>query len=227
MKAIIFDAFGTLFRVTSGGSAKTIMKNITDRGSIVDEQAFLKEWKNYYKTCTKAGSDFMTERDIFISRIRMFYDRYGVDRDATVDADGLLASAYKREVYPEVKEVLPKLMEKHLVLIGSNTDNDVLESVMQRNQVTVHKVYTSENLRCYKLNPDFYTQILADNGLRPEEVLFVGDSISDDVLGPKALGIKTAWLDREGLGGDFGQDKRITDLRELLNECLMTKRGEK
>lgn len=32
MKAIIFDAFGTLFRVTNGGSAKTIMKNITDCG---------------------------------------------------------------------------------------------------------------------------------------------------------------------------------------------------
>ena len=41
MKAIIFDAFGTLFRVTSGGSAKTIIKNIADYGIIVDEKAFL------------------------------------------------------------------------------------------------------------------------------------------------------------------------------------------
>lgn len=30
MKAIIFDAFGTLFKVTNGGPAKTIMRNITD-----------------------------------------------------------------------------------------------------------------------------------------------------------------------------------------------------
>ena len=29
MKAIIFDAFGTLFRVTSGGSANNIIKNIS------------------------------------------------------------------------------------------------------------------------------------------------------------------------------------------------------
>jgi len=37
MKAIIFDAFGTLFKVTNGGSAKTIMRNITvwvDRNGI-------------------------------------------------------------------------------------------------------------------------------------------------------------------------------------------------
>lgn len=30
MKAIIFDAFGTLFKVATGGSAQIIMKNITD-----------------------------------------------------------------------------------------------------------------------------------------------------------------------------------------------------
>ena len=52
MRAIIFDAFGTLFRVTSGGSAKTIMKNITDCGMVVDEDAFLEEWKSYYKNHT-------------------------------------------------------------------------------------------------------------------------------------------------------------------------------
>ena len=51
MKAIIFDAFGTLFKVTNGGSAKTIMKNITACGVNIDEKEFLEEWKNYYKKC--------------------------------------------------------------------------------------------------------------------------------------------------------------------------------
>jgi len=216
-KAIIFDAFGTLFKVTSGGSARTIMNHITANGVYVDEQAFLEEWKSYYKVHTLGDCEFMTERDIFISRIQMFYDRYLIDRNAEKDADALLAGAYEREVYPEVKDVLARLMEEHLVLIGSNTDNDVLESVMQRNSISVHKVYTSEDLKCYKPNPAFYTQILNDNGLLPEEVLFVGDSITDDVLGPKALGIKTVWLDRAGDCGDFGQDERITELGELVD----------
>ena len=72
MKAIIFDAFGTLFRVTSGGSAKTIMKNITSCGVIIDEKAFLEEWKLFYKNHTSFDCKFMLERDIFISRIQMF-----------------------------------------------------------------------------------------------------------------------------------------------------------
>lgn len=220
MRAIIFDAFGTLFRVPSGGSAKTIMKNMTDCGIVVDEKAFLEEWKSYYKNHTLGDCEFMTERDIFIARIQMFYDRYHVNRNAENDADALLAAAFERKAYPEIKPVLNELMKKHLVLIGSNTDNDVLESVMQKNGITVHKVYTSENLKCYKPASQFFTQILNDNDLLPHEVLFVGDSMTDDILGPKAIGIKTVWIDRNGIGGNVGQDYTITDLTGLINDVL-------
>ncbi len=43
MKAIIFDAFGTLFKVTSGGSARTIMSKINVCTANIDENAFLDE----------------------------------------------------------------------------------------------------------------------------------------------------------------------------------------
>ena len=158
----------------------------------------------------------MTERDIFISRIRMFYDRYGVGRNAEADADALLAGAYEREAYPETKDVLTALKEKYLIFIGSNTDNDVLKSVMHKNNITVDKVYTSENLKCYKPNSQFYTHILKDNGLSPQEVWFVGDSVTDDILGPKSVGMKTVWVDRSGAGGDYGQEKTVQDLKELI-----------
>ena len=216
MKTIIFDAFGTLFKITNGGSAKTIMKHITDCGATIDEKAFLEEWKNYYKKHTVGDCEFKTERDIFISRIQMFYDRYSVSRSAEEDADALLAGAFEREAYPETEEVLNELKKSYQVFIGSNTDNDVLESVMRKNQISVHKVYTSENLRCYKPAGSFFLQILEDNGLSPEEVLFVGDSMTDDVLGPKAVGIKTVWLDRNGTGGNGGQGYTITDLNGLF-----------
>lgn len=220
MKAIIFDAFGTLFKVATGGSAQIIMKNITDVGIVVDEKTFLEEWKAYYKIHTSGDCGFMTERDIFIARIQMFYNRYHVNRNAEKDADSLLAKAFEREAYPETQSVLSELMKNYLIFIGSNTDNDVLESVMQKNNITVHRVYTSEGLKCYKPNRRFFTKILHDNNLSAHEVLFVGDSITDDILGPKALGIKTVWMDRDGMGGNVGQDYTINDLRGLVNDVL-------
>ncbi len=216
IKTIIFDAFGTLFNVQNGASAKKIMKHITDCNIVIDEQKFLSEWKHYYKTHTTENSPFMTERDIFISRIQMFYDRYQIDRNAENDTDALLAEAFARKAYSETQEVLEKLQTKFFIIIGSNTDNDVLDHVMKNNHISAHKVYTSENLKCYKPNPKFYQHILNDNGLLPQEVLFVGDSITDDILGPKSIGIKTAWVDRHGCGDNLGQDYTVANLYELL-----------
>lgn len=220
MRTIIFDAFGTLFKVTNGGSAKTIMNNITECGGVVDEKSFIEEWRLFYKKHTINGCDFMTERDIFIARIQMFYDRYNVSRSAEEDADFLLAGAYERNAYPETSAVLSELMKNYQVFIGSNTDNDVLERVMKRNDISVHKVYTSENLKCYKPDSKFFKMILEENSLSANDVLFVGDSITDDILGPKAIGIKTVWIDRKEDGGNFGQDYTISDLNGLFSEVL-------
>ena len=197
---IIFDVFGTLFQVGEGGSARKITHNILACDKEVDYEQFVREWKAYYKAHTAPENEFLKERDIFISRIQMFYDRFEVDRDAEADTDALLADAFLRRAFEEAKQVIEELRKEYKVFIGSNTDNDVLASVMEKNGISVDKVYTSENLRCYKPGWEFFSKILADNGLKPEEVLFVGDSVSDDILGPKALGIKTVLVDREGKG---------------------------
>ena len=214
---VIFDAFGTLFKVEKGASAKTIICNILSAGAEVDQIQFLDEWKSFYKNNTVPNAEFMTERDIFKFRIQMFYDRYNVRRNAVVDTDSILAAASERKSFDEVLEVIAELRKKYKVFIGSNTDNDVLDAVMKKNEVSVDKVYTSENLRCYKPNPAFFSKILDDNALKPEEVIFIGDSVSDDILGPKVLGIKTVLIDREDSGAAGEQDYTIGNLRELLN----------
>ena len=221
MKAVVFDAFGTLFRVTGGGSARTILNHILASGKNVGEKAFREEWRSYYKEHTGCGSAFRTEREIFISRVKMFYDRYDVKRDAVKDVERLLEGAFERECYPETVCMLDRLRKGFPVFIASNTDNDVLESVMRKNGVKADKVYTSEDLKCYKPDRRFFEAILADSGFAPQDILFVGDSVSDDILGPKALGIRTVWIDRDGLGGDHGQDYTIRDLRELPAVCGM------
>lgn len=219
--AIIFDAFGTLFQLSEGGSAKKIIHNILATDKEVDFEQFTDEWKAYYKKHTSSGKEFMTERDIFVSRIRMFYDRFGVCRNAREDTEALLADAYHRKAFEEVGQVIEELRKEYTVFIGSNTDNDVLEAVMDGNNITVDKVYTSEDLRCYKPDPEFFGKILRENGLKAEEVMFVGDSVSDDIIGPKALGIKAVLVDRKNTMGDRGQDYTVSDLRQL-HEILKT-----
>ncbi len=214
---VIFDAFATLFIVEKGASAKLIIHNILSTGKEIDQTHFLEEWKGFYKNHTSPTAEFMTERDIFVARIQMFYDRYNVSRNAAADTDSTLAEAFERKTFDGVREVLSVLRKRYKVFIGSNTDNDILDCVMKKNEISVDKVYTSENLRCYKPDPAFFSKILAKNELRPENVIFVGDSVSDDILGPKALGIKTVLIDREGTDSNAGQDYTISNLCELMD----------
>lgn len=214
---VIFDAFGTLFKVEKGASAKTIINNIRSEGAEVDQTQFMNEWKGFYKKYTVADSEFKTEHDIFISRIQMFYNKYNIGRSAADDTDAMLTAAFDRKTFDEVAEVIARLRKKYKVFIGSNTDNDVLDYVMKKNKISADKVYTSENLRCYKPDPAFFRKILVENELRPENVIFVGDSVSDDILGPKAMGIKTVLIDRDGTDSNAGQDYTISNLCELMD----------
>lgn len=225
INTVIFDAFGTLFKVEKGASAKKIICNIISAGTAVNYDSFLSEWVSYYKEHTAPDAPFMTERDIFISRIQMFYERYGVDRNASSDTDAMLSDAFNRRAFDEVQETIALLRKKFRVFIGSNTDNDLLEAVMAKNNIAVDMVYTSEGLKCYKPDPSFFRQILTENDLTPDNVIFIGDSVSDDILGPKPLGIKTVLIDRENNHPDAGQDHTISDLRELT-EILTIERPD-
>ncbi len=217
IKTVIFDAFDTLFQVEKGASAKYIIDRITQCGYTVDEAEFHKLWKAYYTEHTSADNIFKTEREIFTARIKMLYNKYGVSYDAVADANLLMEKSKNRCVFDDVIPTLEALKGKCSVYIGSNTDNDVLSAVMQKNGITVDKIYTSENLRCYKPSAMFYNAIVKENGLLYNEVLFVGDSLTDDVLGPKNVNITTCWLNREGKPRtEIIPDYEIQNLMELI-----------
>jgi putative hydrolase of the HAD superfamily len=69
-----------------------------------------------------------------------------------------------------------------------------------------------------KPNPLIFRRALEAFRLEPQEVLFVGDTPHDDIAGPRAVGMRTAWIDNgraplpEGIPAP---DLVIKDLAEL------------
>jgi 2-haloalkanoic acid dehalogenase type II len=75
-----------------------------------------------------------------------------------------------------------------------------------------------------KPRPEIFEDVLEQLGTAPGETLHVGDNLSADVAGAKAVGMHTAWVTRrvadpeaklEGYDGP-APDHRISDLAELL-----------
>jgi FMN phosphatase YigB (HAD superfamily) len=58
-------------------------------------------------------------------------------------------------------------------------------------------VVTSESCRSYKPRVDIFLKALSMIGLSNNEVLHIGDSYQNDVLGAKAAGIPSLWINRK------------------------------
>lgn len=195
IKHILFDAFGTLFAVERGASANAVLSMLKKRHISIDEAAFHREWKSFYAQAA-SSSVFQTERNIFISRIQHFLDRYSLPVPAEKMVDEALHVACNRSVYQDVLPVLQSLSQHYSLSIASNTDNMVIETVLKRQPLPVRSVFTSEDLRCYKPSAAFYHKILNQLQCDPSQCLFVGDSYEEDVYGPCSAGMHAVLLNR-------------------------------
>lgn len=57
-------------------------------------------------------------------------------------------------------------------------------------------IFTSEDARSYKPRKELFQFALQSTGLKADEVVHIGDSLSSDVKGAGAMGINTIWVNR-------------------------------
>lgn len=219
IKSIFFDAFDTLFAVEKGASENMVLSALHRQGIIPDATAFHAEWKSFYRKAS-LSRPFRTERCIFANRIRAIANSYHISLPADEWAEKALFAASIRTPFPDVFPVLSTLKEKYQLFIASNTDQNVLDALLQRFPLPVDAVFTSESLRCYKPAKEFYLKLLAQTGYRPNEILFVGDSFAEDVAGPKAIGMHSVLLSRNKAAAGHPFISSLTKLPEYLISLL-------
>lgn len=195
IKNIIFDAYGTLIS-TGDGSIKATRKIWHRHDAQADAAAIYHEWKRYHRYHIDALTEFITEKEIFIRDLAKLYDKYHITSYAAVDVEPMIVSQYSRDLFLETRGVIDDLKLSYNIAIGSTTDTDPLMYNLNRAELRIDHVFTSESLRVYKPQKEFYKAILERIGWEACDTLFVGDSLTDDVLGPKSVGMKAVLLDR-------------------------------
>lgn len=217
IKAIIFDAYGTLISTGNGSvEASSKILALNGRGDI-GPKAFYAQWKALHKRNINSLGSFVTEEELFEKDLSELYNLYSINGDYKKDVQIMLDTLGKRKAFPEAREALELLSEKYVVAIGSTTDTAPLMSDINNNQLKVAKVFTSESLRVYKPCREFYEKILAELNVSADETLFVGDSLIDDVKGPQNAGMRACWVNRKGgTAGELHPDFEINDLKELF-----------
>jgi 2-haloalkanoic acid dehalogenase type II len=218
IKGIIFDSYGTLIN-TGGGSIQAVQRILEKNKKDVDAKIFYKKWKYYHKKHIDSLKYFAVEEDIFLMDLILLYKEYDIKGNPENDVKIMLDTLGKRNSFPETNVVLNALRPNYQLFIGSNSDDIPLRTDIERNGIEVNKVFTSESLKVYKPKKEFYLFILDEIKMRYDEVLFVGDSLTDDVLGPATLGIKTIWLNYNNITYDQNDYKPLYEINNL-NQLL-------
>ena len=126
-----------------------------------------------------------------------------------------------------VHDVLAQLRAKKLYMsIVSNVDEDQFHPLLTRGDLPkwFDHCTSSESARSCKPDDRFFQVALEKSGLAPNEVLFIGDSLEQDIMGADKAGMHTVLISEAkgeapmhiGRNTEVQPDYRITDLGELI-----------
>jgi 2-haloalkanoic acid dehalogenase type II len=227
IRAVILDAYGTV--LDTGSSSVAATRQVFERHGLAIEPAQLyAEWKRVHREHVESLREFATEAEIFRRDLERLYRDHGIAADAAADVAPMLAATGTRTPFADAAAGIARLRERWRVYIGSNSDAAPLAADLDRARFVVDGVHSSESLRAYKPAREFFDLLLDHIVCKPDEVVYVGDSLEDDVAGPAAAGIRTVWVDRRGKGLPAGTPAPALAVRDLsgLADALVSAFGE-
>ncbi len=226
-KAIIFDVYGTL--VSTGTGSVDATRKILDKHNIeLDAKEVYSNWKKFHRKNldeVNNTNQFKTEEKIFEQDLKMVYEMYNIHEDYKEDVKIMLDTLGKRKAFDDTKEVLEELSKKYKIYVGSTSDTEPLMQDIKNNNINIFDgIYTSEILEVYKPKKEFYQKILDKISLTSDDVVFVGDSLNDDIFGPQNIGIYSILVDRKNKYTEENKVKpdiiikSLTELPEVMEK---------
>jgi len=214
IKAIIFDAYGTLFDVNS--AAEKCKDKIGDKW-----EGFANYWRTtqleytWLRSLMKRHKDFwkITE-DSLDKSIKVF--------DINPDMKSELLDLYKiLSPYPEVKETLKLLKEKNYKLsILSNGTPSLLKGLVSRNNIEVFDdIFSVEEVGIFKPDSKVYDIPVKKYEIEKNEVAFLSAN-TWDVSGGGNYGYNAIWVNRNNIifdNLDYSPVNQINNLKHLLD----------
>ncbi|MEF2965939.1 HAD family hydrolase [Paenibacillus sp. M1] len=102
------------------------------------------------------------------------------------------------KAYPDVHKFIENMRKFYKLGLLTNADNDLLSQTIIKNGLNMDFVITSEDARSNKPSRRIFDYAMEKLDLTPAQILMIGDSQTDDLMGAGRLGIPTAWINRRG-----------------------------
>ena len=214
-KAVVFDAYGTLFDVNS--AAKRCKDKIGTK------------WETFANFWRTTQLEYTWLRSL-MKRHKNFWDITEDSLDKSMKVFNInknmkneLLSLYKvLSPYPEVKEVLEDLKKKNFKLaILSNGTLDLLNELVESNKLNTlfDNLFSVEEVKIYKPDPSVYELPIKKYKIKSGEITFLSAN-TWDVSGGGNFGYNSIWVNRHNSIFDildFQPKNEISNLTQLLD----------
>ena len=206
IKALFFDAVGTLFHLTGAVGEHYALVG-REVGLELDaaklDHAFLAAWENMPRRDPIDGPREDDDKGWWRDLVELIF----VDVAPSVtelDRDNFFEVAYEHfaeagvwQLYPEVFDCLNALRSRFRLAIVSNFDGRLRMILEQLGISKFFKhIFVSSELGADKPDPEIFRRALKFIELRPDEVLHVGDDPQRDWQAAEAAGLAVFRLDR-------------------------------
>jgi len=215
IKAFFIDFYGTVVH-EDGTVVKQISEILSKTGNGADVSEIDKFWgKDFRNKFEEAyGENYESQRELERQSIQDTIDHF----DSNADADELADMLFEQWVKPPIFEDSKEFLENSPlpVYIVSNIDKADIEEAIQFHGLNPAGVFTSEDAKSYKPCGRIFDMALEEAGLRPNEVIHIGDSIGSDVKGARRKGIRALLINRSGKEVPDGVEC-ISSLKDALS----------
>ena len=215
IKAIIFDAYGTLFDVNS--AAEKCKEKLGDKW-----EGFANYWRTtqleytWLRSLMRRHKDFWQITEDSLDKSMNFYN---IDNSMRSE----LLNLYKvLSPFTEVRDTLKKLKQSNYKLaILSNGTPDLLNELVVSNELKdiFDDIFSVEEAGIFKPDSKVYDLPINKYNIEKNEVLFLSAN-TWDVSGAGNYGYNTVWVNRNNNifdKLDFEPNQQISNLSELLD----------
>ena len=215
IKAIIFDAYGTLFDVNS--AAEKCKEKLGDKW-----EGFANYWRTtqleytWLRSLMRRHKDFWQITEDSLDKSMNFYNIDNAMRSELLNLYKVLSP------FTEVRDAINKLKQSNYKLaILSNGTPDLLNELVVSNQLKdiFDDIFSVEEAGIFKPDSKVYDLPINKYNIEKNEVLFLSAN-TWDVSGAGNYGYNTVWVNRNNNifdKLDFEPNQQISNLSELLD----------
>lgn len=141
----------------------------------------------------------------------------------------------EEDLYPDARGCLKSIRDSGVLVGLAGNQTTRAEGILKSLDLPVDLIGTSESWGVEKPRPEFFERVIAEAGCAPEEILYVGDRLDNDLIPAMDLGVQGVivrrgpwahiWWDRPEMQRCLFRLSNLTELPALVSEYNDLARG--